>query len=154
MVDDEDYPLLNRHNWFVHKTRGGLLYVECGGITKERNIFMHRLVMPAMKGNLGLYEIDHVNRNPLDNRKKNLRWVTLSENRINRKRFNGKKLNSSSPFYTRYANIYAISGGVKNKYKRIYSVIVKRNNITLAKRCHTLLEALAVRKDFYAQAKK
>lgn len=39
-------------------------------------------------------EIDHINRNPLDNRKKNLRHVTSSQNKLNRRKLNTKKTTS------------------------------------------------------------
>lgn len=43
-------------------------------------LVMHRFIMNAGQGT----QIDHVNHNGLDNRKKNLRFVTTSENALNR----------------------------------------------------------------------
>ncbi|WDS60638.1 hypothetical protein BC7_00041 [Bacillus phage BC-7] len=45
-----------------------------------KRILLHRLIM----GNPVGYEIDHINRNKLDNRKENLRVCTKSENMHNR----------------------------------------------------------------------
>ncbi len=86
LVDNEDYPLLSRHKWLVHKTRGGSLYVESSSFAKGKQTFIHRAIMGR-----GRKDVDHINRNPLDNRKNNLRFVTKSENLINRRRFKGTK---------------------------------------------------------------
>ena len=43
-------------------------------------IYMHRLINKPSVG----FEIDHINRNKLDNRKENLRIVTRSQNQMNR----------------------------------------------------------------------
>lgn len=40
---------------------------------------MHRLIMDAKDGQ----KVDHINRNTLDNRKSNLRFVTQSQNMMN-----------------------------------------------------------------------
>lgn len=46
---------------------------------------IHRLVAENyLKKEKDLQEVDHINRNKHDNRVENLRWVTKSENQINR----------------------------------------------------------------------
>jgi len=91
LVDDEDYVLLSRFNWFAHKTRGERWGAET--ILQDKNIHMHRFIMgaPPMRG-AKKYEVDHINRNALDNRKSNLRWVTRSKNLSNRRKFGGANL--------------------------------------------------------------
>ena len=69
------------------------------GIRKFFSI--HRLMGIAFIENVNnCGEIDHVNRNKLDNRLENLRWVTRSQNTANR----GKFKNSSSQFVGVYFN--------------------------------------------------
>lgn len=46
---------------------------------QKSNVFMHQLVIGKKDG----FEIDHINQNKLDNRAKNLRHVTRSQNNIN-----------------------------------------------------------------------
>jgi hypothetical protein len=51
---------------------------------KKKQMFVHRLVakafLPAVEG---ADYVDHINRNRLDNRAENLRWVTMSQNNLN-----------------------------------------------------------------------
>ena len=44
-----------------------------------RGTLMHHLILPKKDG----FEIDHINGNGLDNRRKNLRYVTSSQNKMN-----------------------------------------------------------------------
>lgn len=47
---------------------------------KAQRIYAHRLIMKAPAG----WEVDHINRNPLDNRRENLRLATHSQNGANK----------------------------------------------------------------------
>jgi hypothetical protein len=47
-----------------------------------KTILMHREILEASEG----IEVDHINGNGLDNRRENLRLVTLQQNRQNRSR--------------------------------------------------------------------
>lgn len=69
LVDDDDYERINRYVWHASK-QANKLYV------KTRHTYMHRMVMNAKRGQM----VDHINRNPMDNRKSNLRFCTLLEN--------------------------------------------------------------------------
>jgi hypothetical protein len=50
----------------------------------KRHMHLSRFVMNAQKGEI----VDHINRNRLDNRRKNLRIVTPRQNGLNKKRKN------------------------------------------------------------------
>jgi hypothetical protein len=76
LVDDEDYQALyERGNWYID---GG--YAACGGNTSR--FFMHQIIMGFKSGCV----IDHINRNKLDNQRKNLRFVSRSVNAHNQKK--------------------------------------------------------------------
>lgn len=79
-VDKEDYLFLKRFIWTLHYT--GYAYTRIIFLNKRRNLSMHRIIM------LSQYhknkECDHINRNKLDNRKRNLRLVYKIENIVNR----------------------------------------------------------------------
>lgn len=76
-VDKEHFALLSRHNWILHSE--GYARTMLG----NRYIYMHQLVCPCS----GRLVVDHINRNRLDNRSKNLRTLTNHENLISSNRF-------------------------------------------------------------------
>ena len=87
LVDDEDFEELNKYKWCAHKPGTASTYyamraisVIINGKRKQKMIDMHRQILGFPKG-----MIDHINRNGLDNRKKNLRICTRSTNRLNSK---------------------------------------------------------------------
>lgn len=87
-VDDEDFQLLSQYKW--HVTSGGYAATNIKNGTGYKYVKMHRLLMnPSQE-----FEIDHINRDALDNRKANLRIVTHQQNMFNR----GPVANTSSKF--------------------------------------------------------
>lgn len=82
LVDPEDLPRLTTRNWRVDIDSGGRKRAVGCFRRNKRGVAlkMHREVM----GNDNPLEIDHINRNGLDNRKSNLRFCTSSQNKANR----------------------------------------------------------------------
>lgn len=70
LIDLGDIEKVGKYRWY--STGNG--YVK-----SQNNLRMHRLVMDATED----YLVDHINRNPLDNRKSNLRVCTQAENSRN-----------------------------------------------------------------------
>lgn len=87
IVSNEDYDFLSQWKWCYGK-RG---YATRTNKKTKKHDSIHRLVMERIIGRkLNSNEIcDHINRNRLDNRRSNLRLVTLTENNINRKKLEG-----------------------------------------------------------------
>lgn len=81
IVDDEDYERLSGYRWCVAYVKGRRAYANRGFRIGGRfqKIQMHREVL----GYLGPLQVDHINGDPLDNRKANLRLVTHDENTRN-----------------------------------------------------------------------
>lgn len=75
LVDDDDYRKINKYRWIKNNmgygTRG------TGGTT----YMIHRVIMGAVKGQF----VDHIDGNPLNNQKNNLRLCTHRQNMYNRK---------------------------------------------------------------------
>ena len=65
--------MLEKYRWGIEEERG-----YCRNGQREK---MHHLIVGKIEGK----DVDHVNRNKLDNRKKNLRHVTRAQNIWNRK---------------------------------------------------------------------
>jgi hypothetical protein len=83
LVDDEDCTWLRQWNWSAvspQRLNGG--YAMRRDNQSGKTILMHRLILDAPEG----IEVDHINGNGLDNRRANLRRVTVQQNRQNRNR--------------------------------------------------------------------
>lgn len=92
IVDCEDYEKLIRWKWrrnlygYAYRRKFVGYYDNKFNklgykASKYANVMMHRAIMNAPDG----VEIDHINRNPCDNRKTNLRFANRSLNNRNRK---------------------------------------------------------------------
>ena len=74
-IDRRDCKMLSQHTWY--KNNKGYAYTfipDSNG--KKKGVLMHRLIMQPKAG----LEIHHVNHDPLDNRRKNLKVCTHREN--------------------------------------------------------------------------
>ena len=84
IIDDNDLALVGAHRW-----RNSMGYavtnIYPGG--KMRRLRMHRLLLGVGIGRYPL--VDHINGDPLDNRRCNLRLATETENHWNRRKIRG-----------------------------------------------------------------
>ncbi len=81
IVDDEDFERVNRYEWFGHRTGNTTNSIRPTRNIGNKIIRMYRVILNAKKGEI----IDHINGDPLDNRKQNLRICTKSQNCMNSK---------------------------------------------------------------------
>ena len=77
IIDLEDVQKCAPHKWWVTEIMGHTRYAKA--IINDVNTGLHRFILDAPKGSV----IDHINRDGLDNRKQNLRFVSTSENCVN-----------------------------------------------------------------------
>lgn len=74
IIDSNDIDLISKYKWGV-KFNKGKYYVR----NVKNKIYLHQLIMNSK----GKGIIDHINHNPLDNRKLNLRFANSKINNIN-----------------------------------------------------------------------
>jgi HNH endonuclease len=98
-VDDERYEELSQWRWHADWNRTNQAFYVCrnelGEDGKQHRIRMHRYLMNAPKG----VQVDHRNRDTLDNQTENLRLATQAQNSWNRKK---SKYNKSGFTGVRY----------------------------------------------------
>lgn len=75
LIDEKDFKLISELKLSVTPRKKGVFYVQ-----DNKRRLIHRLITSCPEG----FEVDHINRNTLDNRRENLRIVTKSENLKNR----------------------------------------------------------------------
>jgi hypothetical protein len=110
VIDAADFNFLSRYKWHAAECQSSIVYartaIKFG--EKYQNIPMHRLIMNPRPGQV----IDHINGNPLDNRRENLRIVNQKENCKNRRQNHGRRFKGVSfdkkcphnPWFARIGN--------------------------------------------------
>lgn len=91
LVDDADYGWLSRFKWNAEKVgKSRTFYASMGWGPRgsRRTIRMHQLVFPDAD------EVDHINRNGLNNSRSNLRASTKSQNAGNMAKWNSSNCTS------------------------------------------------------------
>lgn len=81
LIDVDDYEKLKGFRWFIDKGYVVRIkhYTKDTGLRTTKTIYLHREIMSPKDGLV----VDHKNHDKLDNRKKNLRICTASENQLN-----------------------------------------------------------------------
>lgn len=79
LIDDSDFELVNKYKWYLSSSGYAVTYRKLKSGWRPINI--NYLIMGEPKG----FDTDHINHNKLDNRRKNLRICSHSENMRNMK---------------------------------------------------------------------
>ena len=111
LCDAEDWETLKETTWFYDSG-----YVKAR--KKGKSLKIHRVIMNAPDG----MEVDHINHNPLDNRRENLRIVSHVVNMANRGRQTNNKTGVNGVYWNpRVKRFYAqINVNGKRKYLGCY----------------------------------
>ena len=78
LLDDDIYNSVPHTGWWIN-SYGYAVRQKRISNNKRKNIYIHHLVLPKIVG----FDIDHINRNKLDNTRLNLRYATRSQNILN-----------------------------------------------------------------------
>ena len=100
LVDASDLEDLSRYTWLAMRRGNETRAYRAGNrrAGEPRTVFMHRHILRAPDG----LQVDHINHDPLDNRRCNLRLCTQAQNSANR-----RKLKTWS---SRFKGVYWRSG--------------------------------------------
>lgn len=121
LVDDEDFPLLSRHSWYLVSGINNRMYAYAfiySGNGHRKMLQMTHLIMGQG------WCIDHKNNNPLDNRKDNLRVATKQQNNWNTPKMRSR---CGKPTSSQYKGVY------KTKSERGWRSAIKHDG-----KCHPL----------------
>lgn len=76
LIDDEDYALVKNFSWNKKSAKNTDYALHKSKII---TVYTHHLILPVKPG----LEVDHIDRNGLNNCRSNLRYATHSQNRSN-----------------------------------------------------------------------
>jgi hypothetical protein len=113
LVDDEDYDYLSQWKWCYdgnYATRS----VWNGKIKRKKKIYMHRALIVPIKG----LEVDHINRNKLDNQRCNLRVCSSQENQLNKLK-NKNRVYPKGVYWCNKKRRYRVRGTFEKRTKHI-----------------------------------
>ena len=138
LIDKDDFDRVSKIHWYSN----GKYVVNCKRygkrkLNKKKTILLHRFILGLSEKDKRL--VDHIDRNPLNNQKKNLRICTQVENQQNRKRV---QTNNKSGYrgvcWNKSLNYWVVQGTFKGK--RVWCKYYKTKN-----------EAIEGRKEFERQ---
>lgn len=84
VVDDEDFALISQYKWYAQRQHTGKFYAihqTHGPHATRHAVFMHRLILKLAPEDKT--QVDHRDRDTLNNRRENLRKATGSQNVAN-----------------------------------------------------------------------
>jgi hypothetical protein len=121
-IDDEDWNKVKEYTWYV-KTEGRRIKAVVAstyekGTGKRGKIRLHRLIVP-------FDIVDHIDRNPLNNRKCNLRECSVYENQANRNKQINNTTGYKGVFIMRNKGREYIKAAISSKGKQYHLGIFK-----------------------------
>lgn len=114
LVDDEDFEDLNQFNWRLLAGKGYVVRSIWENKTSKLE-YLHRRITGAPKG----FDVDHIDMNPFNNQKVNLRVVTRSQNMANTKPRKGRSQYKGVSSYTRNNMKKPWVAYIKHNYKNL-----------------------------------
>lgn len=115
IVDDADFDYLSQWKWTT-STQGYAYRKEKSTIDPARpNVHLHRVVMDCPAGMV----VDHINGNPLDNRRSNLRVCTQSTNLHNSRLAKNNKSGYQGVFWDKSSGKWVATLTVRGRSYRL-----------------------------------
>lgn len=114
LCDIEDIPYVQNYKWFSKKDKDN--YYCCGSLNNTKYNF-HRLIKPWGKEN-EWKQVDHINRNGLDNRRKNLRDGSGKINANNCRLREDNTSNKTGVHYSNYDKCWVVQWNENDKRRK------------------------------------
>jgi hypothetical protein len=109
LIDDEDCERVSQYKWSFDNN--GYAVRKAGGRKNPKKIMLHRFIMDAPAG----FDVDHIDGDPLNNTRANLRVCNRSQNNANRislpgstSQYKGVSWNSKRQYWQVYQTAYGI----------------------------------------------
>lgn len=113
MIDSEDYDIVSQHVWHID-ANGYVITKSQGRIIKQ-----HRLVLGVT--NIPDVEVDHIHNDTTDNRKKQLRLVSRSQNCRNRRIMKNNTSGTPGVYWNKSAHKWCAQINIEGKRKYLGS---------------------------------
>lgn len=123
IIDAEDYDICAQHKWHIKKSKNTNYAISH---INGKKVFLHRFVLDYY----GNKDVDHINRNGMDNRKSNLRITSHSDNIRNQSetRKGIKKVKSGKYQATITKNYKCIYLGTFDTYESALEARIRAEN--------------------------
>lgn len=135
LLDDEDYDKVINEKYSLSvtwdKTIKNFYIAFTAKPENSSSRLLHRYLLKPSKG----LTVDHINRNPLDNRRCNLRLCTQQDNAKNKSRYKNNKSGFKGVYFLKDYGYWVAE--------------IRYNNKKYRKQCSSLEEAIKKREELY-----
>ena len=116
-IDLDDYEKVKKHHWGIFISKYGAFYIYSYDRSGEkvRTILLHRYIMDEPEGLI----VDHIDGNPLNNRKSNLRICNCEENSQNRAKNKNNTSGHKGITWSKKDNKWMAYIYYKNRFKNL-----------------------------------
>lgn len=131
LLDDLDYIKIKDFTWILYKTKDKnpmAVYSSLRIGKNKKRVALQNIILNPKKG----FVVDHIDGNPLNNKRSNLRVCTQANNLLNKKLYKNNKSGHKGIYFNKKRNTYR----VLLYYKRVRHVKEEKN----------LCEAIELRK--------
>lgn len=109
-IDVDDLQLALKYKCYAHKGHDRLYMYQT--VDRNKKLLFHRVLFPEYK------QVDHINRDGLDNRRKNLRPVSVTENNLNQKKRKDNKSGKTGIHYSKYDKCWVVQWPENGKRRK------------------------------------